>query len=445
MRRLKRVTRILAAAAAVAIASALPAQERSQGRDLQPRTASALTQVRTQFERSDYAGALTTVRNLRAGVPPDSYDAYLLSQIEVQLLISLNRLTEAIQPLETALRLGESNPQFTEPQTELEHLNLLAQLHYQRAVSLPADAQKAGYETALNYFRRWMARTPRLTSENHLFAASLLYQLGTLNPESIDRSRIREALAASREAMLTAVNPSAQVYTLLVACQLALGEYADAAETLELMAERDPTSSTHWTQLLALYLAGSENPDPKIARARSLRALSTIERARSHGQLTGPRENQTRIALLFNLRDYSGAASALEAALADDSIENNRRNWELLSSAYQQLHRIDKAADALARASARFPNDGAIDLLRAQLLYGNGDIAGAYASASSAIEKGVERTGQTKLYLAYLAFELQRFSEARTWAEAARATGEVPADSINPLSSAIEDAVRARG
>lgn len=441
--------RLLLAAALLSLAA--PAALHAQAaelpkKEITEKTGAVLSQLRPLLDAKNHAGALALVDPLLSAAAPGSYDAYVLSQIKAQILLTLNRLPEAIAPLETALRLGEGNPAFSDASARLEQLNLLAQLHYQRAVDIKdRAAQKAAYETALGHMRRWLAGTPRPTADARLFTASVLYQLATLDTAKADPALLRQALAEAREGQLLAVTPPAQLVLVLVACHLQLGENTAAAELLENLALRDPKSSSTWSQLQSIYLAqAAEAKDPAVIRSLNLRALHTLDRAQAAGHLAAARDHYTRVAILFNLQQFTRAAALLEKGLADGTLENSKRNWELLVSAYQQTERDELALSALDRATAKFPADGALEFSLAQFLYGTGKVAPAYERARSALAKGLEKPGQARVYLAYLAYELQRYDDASGWIDAARAGGDVPASTLDPLSSAIADAIKTR-
>jgi tetratricopeptide (TPR) repeat protein len=427
-------------------ASPLLAQDQPAKKEISEKTGTSLGQLRPLIDAKNYDAALALIQPLIVAAAPDSYDLYVLSQIKAQILLTQGKLIDAIAPLETALRLADGNPAFFDASANLDQLNLLAQLHYQRAAEAKgAAAQKAGYETSLGYITRWIERSPKPTAEVRTFTASLLYQLGTLDPAKPDPTRIREAITQGREAMLLTLAPSNQLVLLLAACHLQLGENLRAAELLETLAVRDPKSATTWSQLQSIYLsAAADTKKPDEARSLNLRALHTIERAQANGHLSTPRDNYTRVAILFNIQQFARAAALLEKGLADGSIEGVKRNWELLASAYQQIDKNQKALEALANATAKFPDDGALEFSLAQFLYNTGNPADAYVRGQSALAKGVEKRGQTEVYLAYLAYELQRYEEALKWVDAARASGDVPATTLDPLATAIADALRNR-
>ncbi len=433
---------------ALALPAALPAQrERDLPRkEISDPTAAGFGRLQPLVDAKNYPAALALVEQLLSSAAPSSFDAYLLSQLQAQILLTQNRLAEAITPLERAHALAEGNSNFLDAPAHLERLNLLAQLHYQVAAEAKGvEAQRQGYLTALSWLDRWFARSSRPSPEVRLFAASLLYNLATLEAQA-DKERLRQALGHAEEALLLSAQASNQLRLLIVACQLQLGDHARAAEQLELLAERDPANATTWSQLQSLYLAAAADAkNPAEARAQNLRALHTLDRAQARGHLSSPRDHYTRVAILFNLGQFTRAAELLEKGLVAGTLENSKRNWELLASAYQQTEQTARAADAMARAVKQFPEDGGLEFSLAQFLYGTGQVAEAYARGQAALAKaGHERPGQAKLYLAFLAYELQRYEEAERWVAQAREAGDAPASSLDPLARAITDALASR-
>jgi hypothetical protein len=418
-------------------------------KEITEKTSSGFPKLQPLVEARNYDAALVLVDQLLAGAAPGSYDTFVLSQVKAQILLTQNKLAEALVPLETAHRLAVGNANFFESAAHLDQLYLLAQVHYQVGADQKTPAlQREGYEKALAYLQRWLERSPRAGADVRTLVASLLYNLATLDPSKPDAARLREAIGHVHEATLLSVHPGNQLQLLLLACHLQLGENARAAELLEVLAARDPKSSTTWSQLQSLYLAAAaEAGDPAgaDARAQNLRALLTLERAQAHGHLSSPKDHYTKVAILFNLQQFTRAAALLEKGLADGTLENSKRNWELLASAYQQTDQDAKALDAMDRAVGKFPEDGALEFSLAQFLYGAGRVADAYTRGQSALAKaGVEKPGPARLYLAFLAYELQRYEEAAQWVAAARATGDTPASTLDPLDRAITEALKAR-
>ena len=433
--------------AALSPAALLCAQTELPKKEISEKTGSSLTELRTLTESKDYAKALVLIGQLLAAAPADSFDAYVLHQVKAQVLMTQDKLDEAIPPIEAALKLGESNSNFLDPAARLEQLNLLSQLYYQRgAAAKEPAAQRAGYLQALAALDRWFALSAKPTAQARLFAASLHYNLATIGSGQPDTASLRAAIGHANEAILLSPKPTGQLQLLLVACHLQLNENARAAELLELLAAQDPKAASTWSQLQALYLnLAGETKDPKEITRHNIRALLVLDRAQAQGQLNTPKDHYTRVAILFNLAQYDRAAQLLEKGLADGSLESSQRNWELLASAYQQTNQETKALDTYARAVERFPAQADLEFSLAQTLYASGKVEDAYARARSAVTKpGLAKPGQTRLYLAFLAYELQRHDEAKTWIDEARASGEVPSSSLDPLSRAVTDALKAR-
>ena len=437
----------IACALAAPASRAQPSADELPKKEISDAASAGFAKLQPLVTAKNYDGALALVAQLLAASAPASYDAYLLSQLQAQILLNQGKFVDAIAPLERSHLIAEGNARFLDAPTHLERLYLLAQLYYQAGAGQKTPAaQRPSYEKALAYARQWFERSIKPSAEVRVFVASLLYQLATLDSGRADQVLLHEAADHAREALIVSAKPAPQARQLLVACLLQLGENSAAAEQLEVLAAADPKSASTWSQLQALYLSSaSDAKDPAEARIANIRALLVLERAQALGFLSSPKDRYTTVAILFNLGQFTRAAELLESGLADGALESSRRNWELLASAYQQTDREERAIDAVRRAVAKFPEDGGLELSLAQALYGAGKIEDAYAHARAAISKpALEKPGQTRLYLAYLAYELQRYDEAGRWITEARADGDVPAASLDSLARAITEAVAQR-
>ena len=416
-------------------------------KEITEKTSSELGKLKGFIDAKDYNGGLALIERLLAQAPPDSFDVYVLAQVQAQILLTQGKLTTALGPLERSFALGERYPQFTDASSALEQLYVLAQLYYQRGEESKVPAARiADLEHALIMINRWLERSPAATVDTRLFAASLLYNLGTQDAQKPDMARIKEAITQAEQGLLLAVNPSNQLYQILLACYQQMGDYGRSAEILELLAAKPESVAGTWQQLQSIYLtAAAESKDPAFALRQNIRALLTIERAQDRGFLNTPKDHYTRVAVLFNIQQFGRAAALLEKGLADGTLENQKRNWELLASAYQQTNQEAKAAATLERALKAFPTDAALEFSLAQFYYNIGKVTEAYDRGRSAREKAtIEKPGQVSLYLAYLAYELQRYDEAGRWIDDARTHAEVTASSVDPLAKAIKEALHER-
>ncbi|EIP98600.1 hypothetical protein OpiT1DRAFT_03060 [Opitutaceae bacterium TAV1] len=405
-----------------------------------------LGKLRTLTEAKDYAGSLRLIDQLLPGTAADSFDRAILSQIKVQILLTVDRYAEAIAPLETALALGERYS-FFEKKPLVDQRYLLSQLYYQEGSEAKDPARRADFlRKAYEQIRLWFAGAPQPTFDARIYAASILYSLATLDAEKPDHGLLRQALAEAGESLYLKAAPGDQPYILLLAIHQQLGEAASAAELLELLVSRHPDSAQYWQQLAATYFGlASESKDPKETARYNLRAILTLERARQQGLLDSPKENFSLVALYLTLENYDRAITLLEEGLASGAIENTRRNWELLATACQQANREKQAVETLGRAIGMFPRDAQLEFSLAQLHYSLGQIGEARTRLEAALGKdGLEKPGQARLFLAYIDYELQRFEEAEKWAGEAAAHPDAKPEDVRRLTRAVRDALAAR-
>ena len=135
----------------------------------------------------------------------------------------------------------------------------------------------------------------------------------------------------------------------------------------------------------------------------------------------------------------------LTNGLKDGSIESTRRNWELLSFAYQQQHDDARAVAALQEAIRILPEDGQLEFSLAQFYHAHDQPAEAYARLEMAVAKGnLDKPGQTCVFLAYVAYELKRFDDAAKWVGAAFGRTDVKKEDLARITRAIKDAITER-
>ncbi len=126
-------------------------------------------------------------------------------------------------------------------------------------------------------------------------------------------------------------------------------------------------------------------------------------------------------------------------------MENTRKNWELLASAYQQIGREDLALGSLKEATSHFPTEGQLELSVAQLLYGDGNVAEANTYLRRAIDKGnLDKPGAAYLFLGFTAFELQKYEEAAECAAQAEKQSDIKPEDARRLARAVREAQKER-
>lgn len=415
-------------------------------KELSEQVTSQLGKLKGLAESKNYTEIVRLLDGLIPAAAPDSYDLAVLAQIKGQVLLTDAQYGAAVAPLELSLQVGERSGYFDQ-KTILSTLYALAQLYAQQAADRKDPGEQASFYTQAHAaITRWLALSPKVSAENQYFAASLLYNHGMLDPKHPDLAKITQARAEAEKCLYLDLHPSAQTYVLILAVLQQLGDFAQSADILEELVVREPQNKLYWQQLLGMYytLAAATKDEREIRRA-NLRALLTFERAQARGILSTPKDNFSVVALYFNLRQFERASEFLSAGLKDGKIENTRKNWEILSSAFQQMKDTGKAIAALEKAASVFPEDGQLEFVLAQLLYAQNEPEKACSHLESAVAKGhLEKPAQVYLFLAYVGYELKRFDQASRWAKAAEDQPDVKKEDLARLSRAINDAIKER-
>lgn len=429
----------------VAPASALLAQDPPK-KEISDEVSAAFGKLRELTDAKNFTAAVAQLDALLSSAPADSYDRALVAQIQSQILLADGKFSAAVAPLEIALDLGERHAFFA-PAALQDQRYLLAQLHCQLAAEHkdPAD-QRLAYDRARDVLRRWFAAAPRPTADACLLSASILYNRATLAAGKPDADLLREARAEAERGLGLQPKPNLQLYILLLASLQQLGEISASADILELLVKQRPDSATYWQQLAATYLnLAADAKDEPESRRQYLRAILAFERAQTRGLLSSPKDRFNLVAIYFNIQQFDRAAALLETQLASDSPENARRGWELLASAYQQLRQDDRAVDAYQRALRAFPQDGQLEFALAQFHYSQNRAEAAYRHLENAAAKGgLAKPGQSALFSAYVACELQRYESAARWLESAARHDDAKKDELARLDRVVRDALRER-
>jgi tetratricopeptide (TPR) repeat protein len=429
-------TRALAFAVAMLLGSQAHAQQEERPYSLGESTSTELSKVQPLLEANNPTAALAIVDAQIGKVEANSYDLAVLLQVKAQLLLQANRLKEGIEPLERCLALSDAhNPPFFEQRVTQEFVYFLAQLYFQEATSTKDDKLASTYfDKAEAGMARWTDAATNPAAEPLMFYASLLFNRATQEGSSTDFARVDKALSLVDRALLLEARPKENLYVLKLACMLQKEKYAEAAEIIELLLQRKPENSSYWQQLVAIYLS----------LGQEVRAVLSMERAQSHGFMNTPKDNYNLVGVYFNMGHYGKAAELLEAGLKRGTLDNDLKNWELLSYSYQQLGREFKSIDALNRAITANPTAGQLDYAVAQAYFGLNRNADAMRHAKEAVRKGnLNRPDQAYLFLAYLSFEAGEFQVALEATDKAIAYPESKEEG-NRMKSAILDAISER-
>ncbi len=417
---------------------------------LNEKVSEALQQkMKPLLDAKNWDGAMAVIDSVLVGLDPNGYDTAFLSDIKAKIFLQKNDYASAIAPMETTLRLADANKNFFDKKTILDVVYFLAQIYYQEGTSSKdPTVQKNYFNKSSAYIKRWLQTTPKKNQEASLFYASILYNQAVVNPDKVDLDLIKRVQVEVQEGLLTSLKPKEGFYVLLLASLQQVGDLAGSAEVLEQMVKVKPDNKTYWLQLLATYLnlGGGTEKDEQKSRESFARAINTMERAQALGLMQTPKDNYNLVTMYYNAGQFGKATDLLYSGLKSGAIESDLKNWQLLAYSYQQIGRDAQAIAVLKEAGTAFPT-GQIEFQIGQI-YSQMDnrTAEAYSYYSKAVAKGgLEKPHSAYMFLAYTAFELEKYEEALAAINKTIGSPDGQKDSQAPrLKQAIEDAVKER-
>lgn len=417
---------------------------------LNEKVSEALQQkMKPLLDAKNWDGAMAVIDSVLVGVDPNGYDTAFLSDIKAKIFLQKNDYASAIAPMETTLRLGDANKNFFDKKIILDVVYFLAQIYYQEGTSSKdPTVQKNYFNKSSAYIKRWLQTTPKKNQEASLFYASILYNQAVVNPDKVDFDLIKRVQTEVQEGLLTSLKPKEGFYVLLLASLQQIGDLAGSAEVLEQMVKVKPDNRTYWLQLLATYLnlGGGTEKDEQKSRESFARAINTMERAQALGLMQTPKDNYNLVTMYYNAGQFGKATDLLYTGLKSGAIESDLKNWQLLAYSYQQIGRDAQAIAVLKEAGTAFPT-GQIEFQIGQI-YSQMEnrTAEAYFYYSKAVAKGgLDKPHSAYMFLAYTAFELEKFDEALAAINKTIASADGQKDAQAPrLKQAIEDAVKER-
>jgi Tfp pilus assembly protein PilF len=406
-----------------------------------------LAKIRPLLDAKDWAGANKVIDDLIKVAEVDSYDMDILLETRARILIQRADYAGAIEPMEGALAIADKH-HFNTAKQSMDILNLLAQLYMQTADDSKKshDEQIAAYDKAIGYMQRWFKLNTKPNEDITFFYAQLLYQEAVAkNPEHPDADLIKEAREQVEKVLLMTVHPKDSTYAFLLATLNQEQNFKRGSEVLELMLSRNPTSKAYWGDLVMFYMMlGQNTKDEATIRKYNIRAINTMERAQALGFMKTPKDNFNLFTLYYNSNQFGKAADLLYDGLEAGTIDPTLANWQLLASSYEQTNQEFKSIEVLKEASKRFPKNGELDFKIAQVYYGLAKNDDSFEYAIIAMDKGgLAKPLQTYEFIAYLAYELHKFDEAKVAIDKAIDLKQgKPDHQMSVLKNAIDDAIK---
>lgn len=449
------ITRLLKAGViALSVVAVSPvasfAQRAQEGpkKEISDNVSEALTKLQPLTDEKKWTEALNLINSSLVSAAPESYDTMVLSQIKVQILLTLEKYPEAIPPMETSIRLG-STYDFMEKKQFLEFNQILSQLYFQEANEIkgnsPAEKlQRSDYlSKAYQAIQVYLRENENPTEDSLSYAATMIYTQATMDDDKTDVKLLNEARSIAEKGILLSLKPRESFYVLILAALQQDNKNVEAAEVLELLVAQKPTNKQYWQQLQATYLALA-NDAPEGSRQAlewNMRTIVTIDRAQKLGILDEPRDYFNRVGILMNIQQFDQSIDFLEQGLKSGKIEDTQKNWEYLASSYQQVNKEFEAINALNTAAGKFPTEGEIDFRIANLYYILDKLNDAYKSGTTALRKGnLSNRASVLMFVAYMGYELRKFEESLPLAQEAQKLGAERAEGlVNAITASIEE------
>ncbi|MCW8928668.1 MAG: hypothetical protein OQL19_00335 [Gammaproteobacteria bacterium] len=206
----------------------------------------------------------------------------------------------------------------------------LAQLYFQRA-SEEKKTAKSDLNISLKMLVRWLDGNTRVSSEQHIFIATVYARLKKY------QSTIKHVNRAIKLSQKNAKKPKESWYQLLISSHLEQKQYKQAINAYKIVIKLYPGNKSYWKQLSGLYLQTNEIHQ----------ALAVLELANKQGMLSTEKE----LLRLANLYLYANiplsATTLLQKNLDSGIIQPTIKNWLKLSDAWIMAQEYTQAIEIL--------------------------------------------------------------------------------------------------
>lgn len=260
--------------------------------------------------------------------------------------------------------------------TTLNMLNILAGI----------NMENKNYTDAIKYYKEYikLSKKPKFNSYNALAIA--YYFKKEYNNTIVTLNKMIELFP-----------PQKNTYLMLFSSQYELNKLKDATSTLEKMVTIWDMEKKYWLQLISIL----------NERKEFTKALEILQMAYTKNFLTKENDILQYVYILYEKKLPFKAATILEKNINTNVVKANKKNYELLSTLYQEAKELSKAIEALKNAS-KLSNDGKNDLYIAQLYYDQeNQFNNVITYAKNAIKKGIKQEGSANMLIAISYNELE--------------------------------------
>lgn len=377
-------------AAAVVHAGACGTERHAGGGALDELTWRRLNGIYEEVGEERYDEAFADLEQMLQRAGRDAYLRAILNQAMAQVEWARGNYESSLRFFERAVEL-DTLPDETHFALQYQ----IAQLYY----------MQDRFDEALARLEAWFCAVPeeRISASAYVLEAAI--QAG--------REHHAGALEAIERAIAMEESPREDWYLLKLAAHYELGQYSEAAATLEVLIENWPGNKQYWLQLAQVYdRLGQES-----------RALAVLALAYRRGLL----DEEADILWLSSLYSSSElpykAAGILEDGIRGGVVAGSGTRWAQAADAWYAAAELERALAAYVEAG-RVSGSGDIDLRRAHILIDLERWEEAAEALDLALERGGlddRRTGEAYLLRGLARYSLDRPDQAAAdWERAGR-------------------------
>ena len=336
---------------------------------------------------NDYQKALTDLEKL-ARVPMNRHDESLVQQTFGFIYIQLDRPQDALVAFEKSLEIG------------MLPGSVIQGLRYSLAGLYAAEGQ---YQKSIDTMRLWFEYEEDPKAEAYMMIASAYAEL----------EKLENALPYVRKAISKAEKPNENWYMLELAIHIEANRYREGADVLRRMLAIWPQRPRLWDMLASINL--------ELGNDRE--ALDVMMVAYNSGYLNEESKILPVVQLNMLLDIPHVAGSILESELANGTVEETKKNLDMLLSAWIDAREYDKAVVVIDKLG-EMTGDGKYFMQKASIHNEQGDWEGAASAARQAIDAGVEDPTDAYMLAGTAYTEMDRYQDALDAFRRAKESGD---------------------
>ena len=334
--------------------------------------------IQTLYSENKFQETLTAIENyLKTDLNP--YERAMGEQMYGFVLISLDRLSEAVPRFEKAIEL-DALPN----QAHFNMMRSLAQLY----------ASREQWQKSIDMMTQYLRYQPTPAPEDSIMMAQNYAQM----------NRYREALPWVNRAIEDGGSKAQESwYQLKLAIHFELKDYRGALPVLKILVSRWPSKLTYWETLAGAHQELNQDAD----------ALAALMAAYNGGLITTQPKllNLVRMSMFLEL-PYQGG-QILSKAIDAGQVEANAANLRLLLQAWTSAREYNRAGAVIDRL-APLTGEGDLFVQKARLMMEQNEWQATVDAGRQALELGnVDKPGAAWLMIGIAEMELGNLREAR--------------------------------